>query len=499
MADPVTTAFPLSGNGVRGDVADFLKYRVPMTFASVAEVQGANLDGYTGWIRILSTGAWYKYDASETGPDDGATILECADGNFFVIDSAMYDGDGDSKAYWAADDDWRINIAGSDILQATSTGVVVDLAGSYAEGLTVKGDDDGVGGPLLVLEHESDSPAINDYVGGVTFTGYNDAAQRVYYASIYGRIVDETDGTEDGAQEFFVMKNGTDTRVMRVTGSNLRTYGLNHYVDDDEDTYWQYSTDDTVVLNLGNLSGKATFSSTLTAFKGGVVQNTNESGAAYFRINRNQAHGSSQYIGILDFFGQDSASNNQTFAQIEAYCLDHTSASEDAELRFRAYVAGTLTQTLTVGNGVKVGSPTGGYQGAGTINAVTVYDDGVDVTCYPLAFYLGQKVSYDEWDALVPDRFDETGRVIEKTVHRGLRMFEARLGGPYDPLDLDKYWQHIVDKGHLSSMPNRLRIHEHGKMSSGEWIQRLLETVDIQAIHIHQLNQRVKKMESKHA
>ena len=86
---------------------------------------------------------------------------------------------------------------------------------------------------------------------------------------------------------------------------------------------------------------------------------------------------------------------------------------------------------------------------------------------------------------------------IETRTHKDMRKFVSRIGTDYDPFDLDKYWQHIVDKRHLTSMPNEDTFDPEKGMASGEWIQRLVETVEIQAIHIHKLNERLKKVESK--
>lgn len=176
---------------------------------------------------------------------------------------------------------------------------------------------------------------------------------------------------------------------------------------------------------------------------------------------------------------------------------------------------------FTMGGGITVGSPTGGDKGAGTLNAVGVYDDNSLLSCYPFEAYLDGKITEKKWDdktpnQTIPGTFTETpvldkdhkptGKVIRKEIepekivkrkHDDMRKFRDRIGTKYDPLDLDKYWQHIVDKRHLTSMPNEETFDPEQGLPTGAWIQRLVETVEIQAIHIHQLNDRLKKLEGK--
>ena len=76
--------------------------------------------------------------------------------------------------------------------------------------------------------------------------------------------------------------------------------------------------------------------------------------------------------------------------------------------------------------------------------------------------------------------------------HEGMRKFRARLGGPEDPLDIDKYAAHWKAKNHLTSYPNKANFDPEKGLSIGEWQQRGVETDEILAILIEQLNQRLK-------
>jgi uncharacterized protein DUF2793 len=168
---------------------------------------------------------------------------------------------------------------------------------------------------------------------------------------------------------------------------------------------------------------------------------------------------------------------------------------------------------VTIGSdgSVTVGSPTGGGKGAGTINANAVYDDNTMLTCYVFDQALDGAIDDAKWDGKVPDRIiseeieaiEETGkqRIIkpEQTIvrtHEPMRKFRARIGTVEDPLTLDGYAKHWREKRHLTSMPNEATFDPANGLSSGEWVQRLVETVEIQAVLIEELNQRVKVLET---
>lgn len=86
---------------------------------------------------------------------------------------------------------------------------------------------------------------------------------------------------------------------------------------------------------------------------------------------------SADSIGAIDFYGRDSAGNKQLYTRLLTIINDPTSTSEDGKLQIYATIAGTLTLVAEIADGLIFGSPTGSFQGAGTINAVAVYDDGV--------------------------------------------------------------------------------------------------------------------------
>ena len=74
-------------------------------------------------------------------------------------------------------------------------------------------------GPNLTFSRVSSSPAVNDRIGDIHFTGRNDADQSDEYVAIQAQIEDETDGTEDGRVTFNTIKNGSAVESMRFQAS----------------------------------------------------------------------------------------------------------------------------------------------------------------------------------------------------------------------------------------------------------------------------------------
>ncbi|MCC6889609.1 MAG: hypothetical protein IT536_13830 [Hyphomicrobiales bacterium] len=181
---------------------------------------------------------------------------------------------------------------------------------------------------------------------------------------------------------------------------------------------------------------------------------------------------------------------------------DATSLYAASSGNFRCWIGGA-DQWVTVGTlGTIFGAPTGSYKGYGTVNAQAVYDDNTLLTCYVFDAALDGHVDAEKWDQKVPDRVIPADRIsgapeqIETRVHEPLRRFAARLGTEHDPLDIESYTKHWREKRHLTSLPNEASFDPvNGGLSAGEWVQRLVETVEIQAVHIAALHERLKALE----
>jgi hypothetical protein len=102
----------------------------------------------------------------------------------------------------------------------------------------------------------------------------------------------------------------------------------------------------------------------------------------------------SDIIGQVSFEGEDSAGNQQQYASVDATILDPTTTQEDGKLNFNTTVAGTAAERAYIGQGLVIGSPTGGDKGAGAINATAIYVNNTQFSpAFPLPGAVGLVVT----------------------------------------------------------------------------------------------------------
>jgi len=89
------------------------------------------------------------------------------------------------------------------------SGITISVADNSDNLTIVSTDADATTGPNVNFYRNSSSPADNDHLGEIRFTGRNDNSQDVVYSNIETRIKDASDGTEDGYFDFETMLNGT--------------------------------------------------------------------------------------------------------------------------------------------------------------------------------------------------------------------------------------------------------------------------------------------------
>jgi hypothetical protein len=108
-----------------------------------------------------------------------------------------------------------------DAATLTFTGTNLKIVNSaLATGFTAESSDAGSqGGPELNLYRASASPAANDDIGTIRFQGRDSLANLTQYASIFGRIIDATDTSEDGEIIFNVTRGGSTATRWRMSGA----------------------------------------------------------------------------------------------------------------------------------------------------------------------------------------------------------------------------------------------------------------------------------------
>ena len=216
-----------------------------------------------------------------------------------------------------------------------------------------------------------------------------------------------------------------------------------------------------------------THSSDSLVVSGGSLFEFSNGSTVLLTTNRTDAHGSDVAVGEHVFYGRDSASNSTYYAACVGWCALNTNGSEQGQLRFYTTQT-TIGLRAYIGLGLVVGSPTGGDKGQGTINATAVYDDNTLLTDYV----------FDHWQdgALSPDDVENARAIAFNPEH----------------LDIDTFTASLIERRALPAMLRRSEWTEETRFSVGELAQRLWETVEIQAVHIAKLNDRLKTLEGLH-
>jgi hypothetical protein len=107
-------------------------------------------------------------------------------------------------------------LVGTDTTQTLTNKTITDAASISIANTTTSDsllltttEDSSTAGPVLTLKRNSASPDDADYLGQIKFKGENDADQETVYAKITGKILDATDGSEDGMLEYAFIKAGS--------------------------------------------------------------------------------------------------------------------------------------------------------------------------------------------------------------------------------------------------------------------------------------------------
>ena len=172
--------------------------------------------------------------------------------------------------------DNRVVIAGnSGELEGDSNFTFDGSTLSVGADFTLTGIDTGTSaGPEFKLFRNSSSPADADYLGQIKFAGESDTGVERNYAKITGKILDASNGTEDGIIEFTHIKAGSQNISARFRSDSLQLLnGTNFSVDGDSTLTGDLDVDGHTDLDYVAVSAAATFTS-LVDVNGGLQANT---------------------------------------------------------------------------------------------------------------------------------------------------------------------------------------------------------------------------------
>ena len=85
----------------------------------------------------------------------------------------------------------------------------------------VSTDTDSANGPMIDLSRDNSSAADGDVLGTIRFRGDDSVNSQTTYAQIHAKIVDASNGTEDGSLHINTMAAGTSTETMSFHSGNV--------------------------------------------------------------------------------------------------------------------------------------------------------------------------------------------------------------------------------------------------------------------------------------
>jgi hypothetical protein len=180
-------------------------------------------------------------------------------------------------------------------------------------------------------------------------------------------------------------------------------------------------------------------------------------------------------LGAIRWYGKDAGGNKTEYGRLRCSILDTTDGSEDGRWEIQTTVAGSGPgQRVLISAGVYHPSVTGGDKGVNTINFGAVYDDNVLLTDYVFDKFRG--INPKDYSARVQAKYDDLDPA----------MFEVE--------NYAKFWR---ENGRLYGMPDLNDcingiVKEH---SLGAMIQKLMQTVELQAIHAAAQDARINELE----
>ena len=246
-------------------------------------------------------------DRTITLPDATGTVALTSD----IPSSGISSGNVATFTSGAADNDF-LRIDGTAVEGRSASEVLSDIAamplagGTFTGDVTLESTDAGdADAPTLTLFRNSASPADNDDLGRIEFTGKNDAGQNVTYAAMFTEIADASDGTEDVRLKFLNVVAGSQKTTMEIKFGGVAINGRLD-ITTGGDIRFEGTTADNFETLLS--PGDPTADRTITLPDAtGTVQLTDGSGASLTSLNASQLSSGTVPNARLDAQLQDVA------------------------------------------------------------------------------------------------------------------------------------------------------------------------------------------------
>jgi len=238
-------------------------------------------------------------------------------------DKLILDADADTTISADTDDQIDFKAGGTDIMSLTATtatfndGVTISVADNTDTLTLTSTDADANQGPVLNFKRDSSSPADDDILGQLTFTGENDASEAIEFVRIRAGMVDVTDGTEDSRYNITTYTGGSQYGRLNIeageTVFNENSADLDFRVESNDvsDMLYVDAGNNSVLINKSSPSLRY-FNS--TSFKPGFeifgTGNTEQRMSAF-------TYGSTDAGGHLMVFGKSRSATVDTYTVVQ--------------------------------------------------------------------------------------------------------------------------------------------------------------------------------------
>lgn len=317
------------------------------------------------------TYAWIQADAK-----DGTVGNEKGQMDFRVNDGTGANGFplriSDTGAHFnvvnATGLDVRMDTASQDnafLLDASENDILTQVP--FRNEIEIQSTDGGATvAPDLKLYRNSSSPAANDVLGQVLFSGEDDASQKINYASITGFAVDVNTAQPDGAIVFNCLRNGTSASYFDigklVSGVRAMTVNPNGL---DNDFYIK-TVNQSEAFKMDGSADTATFNVPVTInqqsnavstdFALQLTEDTADPNQSpdFFLYKDSATPTNGDDIGSIQFYGNNAASSGgaknlkHIYGSIVMDMADVVTNQESGRMFLQVLKAGTVRQGVTI-------------------------------------------------------------------------------------------------------------------------------------------------------
>ena len=184
--------------------------------------------------------------------DDNTLSFEGTEGQVFSIGPTMSSGDIFSVSDISGVQSMKVNADGTITIDAQAQSTTIKNNASNTSTLILSNNNaDAVDGPILEFFRDSASPADNDHMGSLVFTGKDDAGNKQEYGRITMHNDDATAASNGGELVFKLTENNADEQEYMRLRAGARQIELNTSKDDIDLCYNSDATDNFFYINAG--------------------------------------------------------------------------------------------------------------------------------------------------------------------------------------------------------------------------------------------------------